>query len=639
MKYNRWDDLKIDTDLYMQLQDLTTVLSHDPNLLFEYKHGSFIDIMDQKVTGSHHWDVSNRTTRKSGYKTDVFLRVIGTLYHSHIPSINTFLDNQTESHLPTFTKQLFTLLEDIRLEDIIIKERPGTSKDFTVRKNYLKHFFETQTVANVTSGNPLDELFCLIYLLLQADTPDPTFPRAKKEQIRQLENVKSLLFHFFEAKSTSDVARITETIVLRLEPIYRDMFHSYFAFPAAHYEQVEKNTLFDELTRTDKLENNDQEDVNQDDNDYFDEQLSSWHQENQNSDRKQTFLQFELESGTKTSIMGGGTRETNDADQAMGTIQGTSGQSDKDDYSDVDSLDKQTTKEEKQVNGTGYGNENKHAISIVKNAVQSTYDEELFYRKIVDTIEDHKRRLATTIEKVLEHKKNAPHKDLQFGRLSKKLLPVVTDENPRVFYKKNQESSDIDAVFTLLVDCSASMYNKMDETKRGIVLFHEVLDQLKIPHSIVGFWEDANEVKNNYQPNYFHKIHSFTDSFYQNTGAKIMQLEPQEDNRDGFSIRIAASELANRREKNKFLLVFSDGEPAAAGYDQNGIIDTNVAIAEARKRNIDVIGTFLADGEIDEREDAIMKNIYGKERLMIPGVEHLPEHFAPLLKRLLLRTV
>ena len=65
------------------------------------------------------------------------------------------------------------------------------------------------------------------------------------------------------------------------------------------------------------------------------------------------------------------------------------------------------------------------------------------------------------------------------------------DNHPRVFYKKSHESKEIDAVFTLLVDCSASMFNKMDETKRGIVLFHEVLKQLRIPHSIVGFWEDA----------------------------------------------------------------------------------------------------------------------------------------------------
>ena len=235
-------------------------------------------------------------------------------------------------------------------------------------------------------------------------------------------------------------------------------------------------------------------------------------------------------------------------------------------------------------------------------------------------IEPFKRKLANTIEKTLEHRKNAPRKDLVYGRLSKKLLPIVMEENPRIFYKKNHDSKEIDAVFTLLVDCSASMHNKMDETKRGIILFHEVLKQLRIPHSIIGFWEDANEVKEGYQPNYFHVVHSFSDSVYQNNGAQIMQLQPQEDNRDGFSIRVITEELEKRREKNKFLLVFSDGEPAAAHYDQNGIVDTHVAVSEARKKGIEVIGMFLSDGFIEESEELTMKNIYGKERLMIPSV-------------------
>jgi nitric oxide reductase activation protein len=166
-----------------------------------------------------------------------------------------------------------------------------------------------------------------------------------------------------------------------------------------------------------------------------------------------------------------------------------------------------------------------------------------------------------------------------------------------------------------------------------------VLKQLQIHHSIIGFWEDANEVKEGYQPNYFHVIHSHEDSLYQNNGAKIMQLEPQEDNRDGFSIRVITKELEKRREKNKFLLVFSDGEPAAAHYDQNGIVDTFVAVSEARKKGIEVIGMFLSDGSIEESEELTMKNIYGKERLMIPSVSELPEHFTPLLKKLLLKTI
>src|SRR5690625_2662011 len=113
----------------------------------------------------------------------------------------------------------------------------------------------------------------------------------------------------------------------------------------------------------------------------------------------------------------------------------------------------------------------------------------------------------------------------------------------------------------------------------------------------------------------------------------------QEDNRDGFSIRVITKDLMTRREKNKFLLVFSDGEPAATNYEENGIIDTHEAVVEARKRGIDVIGMFLADGQISEYEDLTMKNIYGKQRLMIPNVSELPEHFTPLLKRLLLKAI
>src|SRR5699024_2168203 len=207
---------------------------------------------------------------------------------------------------------------------------------------------------------------------------------------------------------------------------------------------------------------------------------------------------------------------------------------------------------------------------------------------------------------------------LKFGRLSKNLLPVVTEDHPRLFYKKDNESSEFDAIFTLMVDCSASMYDKMEETKAGIVLFHEVLKQLKIPHQIVGFWEEATIGFDQEQPNYFHIIHSFTDSLYEQNGAKIMQLEPEEDNRDGFSIRILTEQMVLRQEKHKLLLVFSDGEPSAENYEQNGVIDTQRAVANARRQGIDVIGMFLADGTIDERDDETMKTIYGHERLMIP---------------------
>ncbi len=410
-------------------------------------------------------------------------------------------------------------------------------------------------------------------------------------------------------------------------------------FQSVNYMLMKRNTLFDELTRTDELVNDDVDEVDKEESEYFDETFSTWHRENKNENRKQNFLQFELEQGTKTSMLGGGVRETEDADQALASIQGSSGESKQQDYSKMEALEQSGMNDQKSGSDYVYGEENTDAVKIIKEADKPTLSEEELYRDYVAEIERYQRLLANTIKKTLEHKKTNPRKDLLVGRLSKKLLSVVLDENPRIFYKKNEESNEFDAVFTLLVDCSASMVGKMEETKKCIVLFHEVLKQLNIPHAIIGFWEDANEVKEGYQPNYFHIIHSHNDSLYENNGAKILQLEPEEDNRDGFSIRVATEELRKRREKNKFLLVFSDGEPAAAGYDQNGIVDTHLAVSEARKNGIDVIGMFLAEGEIGEKEEFTMQNIYGKERIMVPTVAELPEHFTPLLKKLLLKTI
>ncbi|MFD2045235.1 vWA domain-containing protein [Ornithinibacillus salinisoli] len=637
----RFNDKKVDTNLFLQLQDLSTVLSNNPDIAFEYNYGSFIDMVDHKVTASRFfWDNTKDNIKEAGLKTDVYLRTIGTLKYTSIPDMKMFLTNIQQVSIPKFATQLIALLEDIRLEELIKKERPGTKNVFTVRRNYHKHYFERQLASNVNRSYPLDELFCLIYLLIQSDQPDPRFPKANEAQLDLLDTLKPLIYTIFEANSTADITRVTEQIVFKVESRYDgDSLNEYFIFPIVHMEQYTRNTLFDELTRTDKLMNDDFEEVDEENSEYFDEKFSTWHRENKNGESNQTFLQFELEQGTKTSLLGDGARETEEGDQAMASIQGASGESKQNDYSEMESMDKQESNRGSNTDEAIYGEENRNAVKIDKEAESPSMEDLKQYQDFVLAVEPYKRKLSKTIEKTLEHKKNSPRKDLVFGRLSKKLLPIVIDDSRRVFYKKNNESNEIDAVFTLLVDCSASMHNKMDETKKGIVLFHEVLQELKIPHRITGFWEDANEVKEGYQPNYFHRVHSFSDSFYEKNGAKIMQLEPEEDNRDGFSIRVATKELQARREKNKFLLVFSDGEPAASNYEQNGIVDTNEAVAEARKRGIDVIGMFLADGEIQEHDDLTMKNIYGKERLMIPSVSELPEHFTPLLKKLLLKSL
>jgi nitric oxide reductase activation protein len=142
-----------------------------------------------------------------------------------------------------------------------------------------------------------------------------------------------------------------------------------------------------------------------------------------------------------------------------------------------------------------------------------------------------------------------------------------------------------------------------------------------------------------YQPNYFQHVIDFSSSYKKESGSEIMQLEPMEDNRDGFAIRHASQSLMKRSEKQKFLLVFSDGEPAAMGYEQNGVVDTHEAVLLARKQGIEVINVFLSNEPIDEGQQTTIRNIYGKYSILVEDVSELPNVLFPLLKRLLHKSI
>ena len=116
-------------------------------------------------------------------------------------------------------------------------------------------------------------------------------------------------------------------------------------------------------------------------------------------------------------------------------------------------------------------------------------------------------------------------------------------------------------------------------------------------------------------------------------------LKNGEDNRDGLAIRVAGQMLKQRNEKQKFLIVFSDGEPSAFDYESNGIIDTHDAVVALRKENIYVINIFLSQSVIDDNTRATVRNIYNDYCIFVEGVEKLPSVIQPLLKTLLLQSM
>jgi nitric oxide reductase activation protein len=637
-RFIQFNDKKIDSFLFMQLSDLAKALTKHSDWEVEFGFQSYVDFSQHKLYVSHFWDNRPKEEKENGLKSDVCLRAVGTLFHTNFSEIIAFLDKTKNISIPSFAKQLFTLAEDLRLEEICKKERPGTKKWFRIRRDVYRRYFQSQTNANLTRSMYTDALFSVIYLLLTSDSPLEDVPDIHGPIDRMMPWLRQTLPQFFDAISTKEVARITLMIAEALNDVLEtDMVNTYFYLPEQSYTIKETGLTLEDLKRTDPLNNCDILDKEKrGDEDIHEQKLPTWHRET--SDMTKSFLRFELEQGSRTDLLGDGAREGEDGDQALAIVQGSARKSNRNDYMKQSAYEQK--RESKQTGkGDRYGKDNRYAEAIFLFPTSPSHHQIRQYEQKKSEILPYQKKLKQMIEKTLEHKKTLPRTDLHFGRLHKKLLRLWTDEHPRLFYKKHQPSSRIDAVFTLLVDCSASMYDKMEETKRGIILFHEALKSLLVPHQIVGFWEDPNEATETKQPNYFQTVISFAQSQKKESGPAIMQLEAQEDNRDGFAIRIMTEQLLKRPEKQKFLLVFSDGEPAAFGYEQNGIIDTHEAVLEARKHHIEVINVFLANGEIDEGQRDTIQNIYGKHSIVVPNVEQLPDFLFPLLKKLLYKSL
>lgn len=635
-RFIQFNDETVDSFLFMQLTDLAKTLTAEPEAEIEYSPFSYVNKQEKKIYISHFWNHRPAEDSWNGYKTDLFLSALGSWQHTDERAVSQFVQQIERSPVASFAKQLVVAAEDIRLEEICKKERPGTKTAFAARRRMYRQYFDAQLNVNLVKSLFTDALFNVHCLLLSAESPvEP--PAINGPIDAAMPFIQRAIMDFYDAQSTGDVVKISQMITEVLEDVLqKDMLNQYFHLPEFSAEDEREGDTYADLKRKDPLANDDRLEAEKSgEEEVIDEEFRTWHRET--SELGSSFLQFDLDQGSKTDLAGEGVREGEAGDQALAMVQGSAKQTSRTDFSDLPA--EQAQKELKSGGAAAFGKENRFAVPVFKKADVPSLEEAAKYKRQKAQIALLQKKLKNMLEKTLEHKKIQPRNDLYRGRLNKKLLRFFTEEQPRLFYKKQEPAAEIDAVFTLLVDCSASMEDKMEQTKRGIVLFHEVLKSVKVPHEVIGFWEDTNEATDSHQPNYFHTVIDYQSSLRPASGPEVLQLTPEEDNRDGYAIRIVKERMVKRKEKQKFLLIFSDGEPAAYGYDRNGIIDTHEAVLEARKQGIEVINLFLAAGEIAEAEKTTVQNIYGKYSLFVTDVNELPEVIFPLLKKLLYKSI
>ena len=625
-RFIKFNDEQLDAKQVMMLQDLARLLLKDEQTQVKIQKFPFYNPFSNTLITSWFWSHRPHHIEQAGLKTDVLLAAYG-YQHMDIDIVNHVLHND-DFHHTKFFHQLFKLLEDVRILELIRKERPSTAKYIDLRLDTRLAFTDSQINVYKTKTVFTDLLFLNLERAFLSqnfyDVPSihPTFDDVLVNMYQYLPNI-------FQNKTSEDNMYLAERIMYQVDDLLKeDMLNEYYYLPLKLYEDIQA-TAFEDLKRTD-ASNTDGNDKHQ-----SEEDVETAEAETKTADSETkggAYLEMELHEGENSKVI-----------------------ADNDTAREGDSTDDMTDMMTKKGKGSqntldhdegGFIGQNQaFALEGINKNVKVEWkvpniqpQHILDYQHSKNDVQFEIKDLIQIIKKTINREHQDERHNLTKGRLQKDLINWFIDDQYKLFYKKQDLSKTFDATFTLLVDASASMHDKMDETIKGVVLFHETLKSLNIKHEILAFNEDAFEADDREQPNIIDEIINYNYSIFEKEGPRIMSLEPQDDNRDGVAIRIASERLLQRSHQQRFLIVFSDGEPSAFNYSQDGIIDTYEAVETARKFGIEVFNVFLSQEAITEDIEQTIHNIYGQFSIFVEGVEHLPNLLSPLLKKLLLKS-
>ena len=621
-RFIQFNDEAVDAKTLLLYERLGRALADAPFL--ELTERKLLEFRPKEgiISMSVFWRHRTEEVIHAGRLSDIYLLTAGYWKHFSVPSWIAFTRNYSAHPLRKLASELLLMLEEFRLIDAITHDRPGTATAFNCRREAYVSFHRNALASNMQKNFLADALMSQLFISLHEGM---FAERSIEWGSIDVELIQTILQHAYDAKSTEDNTYLVDRVIGIIErSIDKDLIHQYYSAGDAI---TEDNTVFHYhkgMADAEKGEDEPKETI--------EEVFRSWHRENESESG--IHLEYELEHGRSGKSDANDAAPGNEDADIEETGVGHSEGNDNERWMDEEG-DKADKRDQKAKAGKMYGKE--HVNVVYEEQRVEVVDEQDNRQKLIVWREEQKpyvRSFVEEMKKRINLKEDSRRERLTKGRLSTKLTTMIVDERPKPFYRKNAPSVNLDAVFGLLVDGSASMLDKLDETKRAVLLFHDVLRQLGVSHEISSYYEDANNASKEVQPNVFGLMHAFADRTKDN-GMSILSFDANEDNRDGFAIRWMAGQLAARQEKHKFLLVFSDGEPSAFGYDRNGILDTAEAVMETEKKGISVIHLFLATEEPTTEQKALFSMMFGNKTASSNSVEGFTDQTLRILRKLL----
>jgi nitric oxide reductase NorD protein len=204
------------------------------------------------------------------------------------------------------------------------------------------------------------------------------------------------------------------------------------------------------------------------------------------------------------------------------------------------------------------------------------------------------------------------------------------DVSDRIYVRRERKERDVAAAF--LIDVSGSTSRQLefgrrviDLEKEGLVLLCEALEAVGDRYALYGYsGQGRGQVD-------FLVIKDFDDRLDGEAAQRLSGLAPMQQNRDGAAIRHATAKLLAQETRTRLLILISDGRPLDDGYrDEYSLEDTKAALREARQRGVH---PFCIT--IDREADGYVRRMYGDVQFaVIDHIEDLPKRLPRIYQRL-----
>ncbi len=205
------------------------------------------------------------------------------------------------------------------------------------------------------------------------------------------------------------------------------------------------------------------------------------------------------------------------------------------------------------------------------------------------------------------------------------------DSSDRIYIRREKRERDVAVAF--LVDFSGSTSRQLetgsrrviDVEKEGLVLLCEALEAVGDQYALYGYSGRGRAQVD------FVVMKEFDERDRNLPARRIGAVTPLHQNRDGAAIRHATAKLLARDARIRLLVLLSDGKPLDDGYaDEYALEDTKRALREARTAGVD---PFCIT--VDRNADAYLKRMYGDVNfLVIDRIAALPERLPRVYQRL-----